>query len=389
MTDCRADRLSKLPPYLFVETDRKKREAMDAGRDVIDFGVGDPDTPTPGFIVDRMAEAIRDPANHPYSFGIGMSAYRETVVRYFQRRFGVGFDPKTEVIGLLGSKEGIGHLPTAIVNPGEVVLCPEPGYPVYVAGTIFAGGEPYTMPLRDENGWLPLLDEIPTDVARRAKLMFLNYPNNPTAALADRSFFEQVVAYAREHDIIVAHDAPYVDLYYGDEKPLSIMQIDGAKEVAIEFHSLSKTFNMTGWRLAFAVGRSDVLASLAKVKSNLDSGIFQAVQYAGMAALDGIERPEIKELTAMYKRRRDILVAGLRESGWPCNTPEATLYVWTKCPEGNDSVTVADRLLNEANVVVIPGTGLGATSKNFVRFSLTVPEERIREAVKRITSLSW
>ena len=336
-----------------------------------------------------MAEAIRDPANHPYSFGIGMQLFRETVVRYFQRRFGVGLDPKTEVIGLLGSKEGIGHLPTAIVNPGEVVLCPEPGYPVYVAGTIFAGGEPYTMPLRDENGWLPLLDEIPPDVARRAKLMYLNYPNNPTAALADRSFFEKVVAYAREHDIIIAHDAPYIDLYYGGEKPVSIMQIDGAKDVAIELHSLSKTFNMTGWRLAFAVGRPDVLAALAKVKSNMDSGIFQAVQYAGMAALDGIERPEIKNLIAMYERRRDILVAGLRESGWPCNSPEATLYVWAKCPEGSDSVTVADRLLAEANVVVIPGTGLGATSKNFVRFSLTVPEDRIREAVQRITSLSW
>jgi len=389
LNEVRADRLSMLPAYLFAEVDRKKREAVAAGRDVIDFGVGDPDTPTPAFIVDRMAEAIRDPANHPYSFGIGMRVFRNAVIQYMQRRFGVAVDPDKETIALLGSKEGIGHLPTAIINPGQVVLCPEPGYPVYVSGTIFAGGTPYIMPLRDENGWLPALDEIPADVLDRAKLMYLNYPNNPTAALADRTFFEKAVDFARRHDFIIAHDAPYIDLYYGDERPVSIMQIDGAKDVAIELHSLSKTFSMTGWRIAFAVGHSEVLAALAKVKANMDSGVFQAVQYAAIAALDGIERQEIKDLVAMYRKRRDILVAGLRESGWPCNSPEATLYVWARCPEGSESTTVANRLLEEADVVVTPGAGLGETSKGFVRFSLTVPEDRIREAVKRITSVSW
>ncbi len=383
-----ADRLFNLPPYLFAEIDRKKREAIEAGRDVIDFGVGDPDKPTPAFIVDRMAEAIRDPANHTYALGVGKPALRQTVVEFFDKRYGVDLDVANEVVCLLGSKEGIGHLPTAVVNPGETVLVPEPGYPVYVSGTIFAGGVCHTMPLREENGWLPVLGDIHAEVRQQAKLMYINYPNNPTGALAPLSFFEEVVGFARENDIIVAHDAPYAELYFGDP-PASILQIAGAKDVCIEFHSLSKTFNMTGWRLAFAVGNPGVLKALAKVKSNLDSGIFGAVQQAGIAALKGLDRPEIKDQIKGYRRRRDMLVAGLREAGWPVTTPEATFYVWAKLPPGQNSIAAASRILDEADVVVIPGAGLGATGEGFVRFSLTVSEERTREAVTRIAKLSW
>jgi len=388
MRQVRADRLSHLPPYLFVEIDRKKKEARDAGRDVIDFGVGDPDQPTPTFIVDRMAEAIRDPANHTYAFGWGMFELRSSIARFFQRRYSVTLDPKTEILVLLGSKEGIGHLPTAIVNPGEHVLVPEPGYPVYVGGTLFAGGTPYVMPLREENGWLPVFDDIPAEIRESAKLMFLNYPNNPTGACAPRSFFEEAVAFAREYGVLLAQDAPYCELYFGDP-PLSLLQIDGAKDVAIEFHSLSKTFNMTGWRLAFVVGNSDMLRALAAVKSNLDSGVFQAVQHAGIAALEGIDRSEIRAQTDMYRRRRDLLVAALQSCGWPVTAPEATFYLWAKCPKGQGSMRVASRLLEEADVVVVPGAGFGPTAEGYVRFSLTVSEKRTNEAIKRIMNLTW
>ncbi len=383
-----AERLSQLPPYLFVEIDRKKREAIRAGRDVIDFGVGDPDHPTPAFIVDAMAEAIRDPANHPYALGTGMLAFRQAAVDFMHQRYGVTLDPATEVVALLGSKEGIGHLGIAVVNPGDTVLIPEPGYPVYVAGTIFAGGICHTMPLREQSGWLPVLEEIPVEVRRRAKLLWLDYPNNPTGAVAPLSFFEEVVAFAREYDMLIAQDAPYCELYFGDPPP-SILQVQGAKDVAIEFHSFSKTFNMTGWRLAFAVGNKDVLAALAKVKSNLDSGVFQAVQCAGIAALKGVGRPEIKRQMAMYRQRRDILVDGLRKAGWPVTPPEATFYVWAKCPAGRDSMTVATRVLDEADVVLIPGAGFGPCGEGFVRFALTVSEERTQEAVDRIARVSW
>ncbi|MGD2108392.1 MAG: LL-diaminopimelate aminotransferase, partial [Phycisphaerae bacterium] len=353
-----ADRLSQLPPYLFVEIDERKRNAIRAGRDIIDFGVGDPDHPTPGFIVDRMAEAIRDPANHPYSLGRGMPAFREAAARFMDRRYGVRADPATEVVALLGSKEGIGHLAIAAVNPGDLVLVPEPGYPVYVAGTVFAGGTYYTMPLYEQNGWLPVLDDIPVEVRQKARLMWINYPNNPTGAVAPLSFYEEVIAFAREYDILVASDAPYCELYF-DDPPPSILQVKGATDLSVEFHSFSKTFNMTGWRLAFAVGHFDVLTALAKVKANLDSGIFQAIQHAGIAALDGIDRPEIREQMAIYRRRRDILVSGLRDAGWPVTPPKATFYVWAKCPVGQDSMTVSRRVLDEADCVVIPGAGFG------------------------------
>jgi len=384
----RADRLSQLPPYLFAEIDRRKREALAAGRDIIDFGVGDPDLPTPLFIMDRMGQAIRDPANHRYAEGRGMKAFREAVAGFFVRRFGVNLDPATEVIPLLGSKEGIGHLGTAIVNPGDVVLVPSPGYPVYVSGTVFAGGSVYTMPLTETHDWLPRLEEIPHEVCRRAKVMWLNYPNNPTGATATLLFLEQAVAFAQRHDIFIAQDAAYSEMSFADPPP-SILQVDRAKDVAIEFHSLSKTFNMTGWRVGFAVGNRDALTALAQVKSNLDSGMFQALQQAAIAALAGVDRPEVRDLIDVYRRRRDVLVGGLREAEWPVTPPRATFYVWAKCPKGSDSMTVATRALEEANVVVIPGAGFGPSGEGFVRFALTVPESRTTEAVVRLQRIRW
>jgi len=383
-----AKRLSELPPYLFLEIDRKKREAIAAGRDVIDFGVGDPDRPTHRFIVDRMAEAIRDGANHRYALTAGMMELRRAFADFFARRYGVNLEPASEVIALLGGKEGIGHLPIAVVNPGDIVLVPEPGYPVYASGTIFAGGRCHTMPLREADGWLPVFDEIPNDVRRAARLMWLNYPNNPTTAGATLSFFETAVAFAREYGMLVAHDSAYGEVYF-DEPPPSILQVNGAKEVAVEFHSLSKTFNMTGWRIAFAVGNAEVLAALAKVKSNVDSGVFQAIQHAGMAALSGIDGSEMREQIAIYRRRRDMLVSGLRGAGWTINAPTATIYAWAKCPAGAGSMAVAARLLNEADVVAIPGAGFGAAGEGYLRFALTVPEERTQEAVDRMRRLTW
>jgi len=386
----RSTRLDKLPPYLFLEIDRKKREAIAKGRDVIDFGVGDPDQPTHAFILDRMSKAIHTAKNHKYALGAGSPEFRGTVVDYFGKRLGVALDPDGEVLALLGSKEGIAHLPTGVLDPGDVALIPEPGYPVYVGGTIFAGGECHTMPLSESTGWLPVLEEIPLAVCKRAKLMYLNYPNNPTSACATREFFKRAVAFAKEHEILIAQDAAYCDVYLDESvKPASILQVDGAKDVAIELHSLSKTFNMTGWRVAFAVGNREALASLAKVKNNADSGIFGAVQEAGMAALSNLDHPDVRGQMESYRRRRDILVGGLNEAGWDVTPPKATFYVWAKCPGGLGSMTVASRILDEADAVVIPGAGFGPCGEGYVRFALTVNEDRTRQAAERIAKLSW
>jgi len=393
MTAWWADRLGALPPYLFVEIDRRKREAVAAGRDVIDFGVGDPDLPTHDFIIERMTAALRRPANHRYALGVGGVEFRKAVADYFQSRFGVALDPQGEVVSLLGSKEGLGHLPTAVINPGDVVLIPDPGYPVYIGGTIFAGGQCHTMALSEERGWLPDLDAIPADVCRRARLMFLNYPNNPTSACASLSFFERAVAFAKKHSLLLAQDAAYCDLFLdADHRPHSILEVPGARETAIEFHSLSKTFNMTGWRVGFAVGNRDALAALAKVKNNMDSGVFGAVQEAAVEALGRIHDPAIVAQIGpggTYVRRRDALCGGLREAGWSATPPKATFYLWTRCPKGLDSMTTATRILAEADVVAIPGVGFGPGGEGYVRFALTVDEARIREAVERIARIEW
>jgi len=371
-----------------VEINRKRQEAIAAGRDVIDFGVGDPDLPTPAFIVERMAESVRHPPHHRYPQGIGSPAFRAAVAKYFQHRFDVALDVQTEVLALIGSKEGLGHFPTAIVDPGDVVLIPQPGYPVYEGGTVFAGGRCEPLPLREKNAWLPVFSEIPAESRRKAKLMFLNYPNNPTGACAPRSFFREAVAFAREYYILIAHDAAYCDQYF-DEPPSSILEVEGAKDVCVEFHSLSKTFNMTGWRIGFAVGNAGALAALAAVKNNIDSGVFTAVQEAGIAALEGIHRKEIQEQTEVYRRRRDVLVRGLQKAGWMIHAPQATFYVWVRCPGARDSARTSARLLDEADVVVIPGAGFGPHGEGYVRFALTVSEERTQAAVQRIAGLKW
>lgn len=387
-----AKRLSELPPYLFVEIDRRKREAIAAARDVIDFGVGDPDQPTHAFIVERMATAIRERANHRYALGAGSPEFRQAVARFFEQRYRVRLDPNGEILALLGSKEAIGHLPTAVVNPGDTVLVPEPGYPVYTSGAVFAGSRCHYMPLRESNGWLPVLDDIPTDIRQSAKLMYLNYPNNPTAACATLGFFERAAAFAREHGILLVQDAAYNEMYFDPAvRPPSILQVAGAKETAIELHSLSKTFNMTGWRIGFAVGNREALAALAKVKNNIDSGVFGAVQQAGIAALEGIDRPEIAAQFESYRRRRDILIGSLREAGWSVTPSSATFYVWARppgeSPAACDSMKVVTRLLDEVNIVSIPGIGFGPSGEGYVRFALTVDEERTREAARRIAGM--
>ena len=384
----RARRLSELPPYLFVEIDRRKRAVRAAGRDVIDLGVGDPDAPTPAFIIEALKEGVQDPANHRYALGGGQPEFREAAAEFLARRFSVQLDPDTEVLALLGSKEGIGHLPLAVVNPGEVVLVPQPGYPVYQSGTVLAGGESHVMPLRAENGWLPVFDDIPADVRRRARMLYLNYPNNPTSACATLGFFAQAIEFARAHDILVVQDAAYSELYF-DEAPPSILQVPGAKDIAIELHSLSKTFNMTGWRIGFAAGNAEVLAALAQVKSNLDSGIFGAVQAAGIAALRHPDHVEVRAQTDLYRERRDIVVEGLRAAGWTVEPPKATFYVWAGTPLGLDTMSVCARVLEEQGVVLVPGGGFGPCGEGYVRIALTVDKDRMREAVARIARIKW
>jgi len=382
----RASRLDALPPYLFMEIDRKKRAALAAGKDVIDLGVADPDQPTPGFIVERMQRAVADPKNHRYPFDEGVPQFRQEAAAWFARRFGVELDWKTELITLIGSKEGLAHLPLGVVNPGDYVLVPQPGYPVYLSAAIFAGGTPFIMDLTEENNWLPDLDRIPPDVCRRASLMYINYPNNPTGAVAPMTFFERAVAFARQHEILIAHDAAYSEIYY-DRPPASILQVPGARDVAVEFHSLSKTFNMTGWRLGFVVGNADAIAALAKVKSNVDSGQFNAVQWAGAEAYRGIDHPDVRVMLDIYRERRDILVDGLARLDLRVRRPQASFYVWAACPPEYDSMSFASRLLDELHIVVIPGIGFGRAGEGYFRAALTLDTGRIREAVQRLATL--
>ena len=381
-----ADRLTKLPPYLFAAIDAMKQEAIRQGRDVINLGVGDPDLPTPLHIITKLADTAWDPANHQYPSYTGMTDFRKSMAAYYRRTRGVELDPAREVLTLIGSKEGIGHLPLAFVNPGDLVLVPDPGYPVYAAGTMFAGGETYAMPLLRENGFLPDLNAIPADVARRAKLMFINYPNNPTAATCERPFFERVVAFAKEYGIIVAHDAAYADVSFDGYRAPSFLEVPGAMEVGVEFYSLSKTWNMTGWRIAAALGNADIIAGLGAVKTNLDSGVFQPVQYAAMAALDGSLNC-VEENNRTYRERRDILVDGLGTLGWDVGKPRASFYVWIRLPEGVKSTEMTARLIREAAVVTTPGVGFGAYGEGYIRMTVTSPKERLAEAVDRIRKL--
>ncbi len=384
----KSNRLNALPPYLFVEIDRAKREAIAAGKDVINLGVGDPDRPTFDFIVDAMAKAIRDPANQCYPFDEGVPQFRTAAADFLQARYGVQLDSASEIITTIGSKDGIAHLPLAVVNPGDVVLVPQPGYPVYISATVFAGGEPVFMPLTAENGFLPDLDAIDADTAARTKMIYVNYPNNPTTAVADLDWYTKLVAWAKANEVIIASDTAYNEMYF-EVAPPSIFQVPGAKDVAVEFHSLSKTFNMTGWRIGFVAGNADIIAALAKVKGNVDSGQFNAVQWAGVAALENYQHPDVVGQRELYRQRRDVLCAGLAKIGFDVNIPAATFYVWTKCPAGVDSMTFAKRCLAEADVNTIPGVGFGAPGDGYFRMALTADVDRLEEAVDRLSKLSW
>jgi LL-diaminopimelate aminotransferase len=383
-----SDRLRALPPYLFAEIDKKKKAAIAAGRPVINLGIGDPDTPTPAFIIESARQAVADPDTHPYALDRGDARFRESIAAFFEKRFGVALDPDTEILPAQGTKDTLSHLPLAMMNPGDVGLSPDPGYPVYNSSIRFAGGEVVRFPLDADNGFLPDLEAIGGETLRQAKLMYLNYPNNPTAAAAPRAFYEKAVAWARAQGVLIAQDAAYSEVYF-EEPPISILEIEGARDVAVEFHSLSKTFNMTGWRVGWVAGNADVIASLVRLKSNMDNGVFTAMQWAGAAALDGYDRPEIHDLRAMYRRRRDCLVAALEAAGLEVNRPEATFYVWVTCPAGLDSRGFADRLLEEADIVATPGIGYGEQGEGFIRFALTVPEEKLEEAAGRIEGLSF
>jgi len=382
-----AERLQTLSPYLFAELDRRKSALRAQGVDLIDLGVGDPDLPTPQRIVERMREAVLNPQNHRYPGYEGMREFREAVSRWYERRFGVMLDPEGEVLALIGSKEGIAHIPLAFINPGAYSLVPSPGYPVYHAGTVFAGGRSFIMPLLEKNGFLPDLGQVPPEVADAATLLFVNYPNNPTAAVADKDFFSAVVTFAQRHSLIVCHDAAYSEISFDNYVPPSFLEVAGARAVGIEFHSLSKTYNMTGWRLGFAVGNRDILAGLGKAKTNIDSGVFQPVQWAGIEALTG-DQSDVEGMCAVYQRRRDVMVRGLRAVGLEVTPPRATFYLWVKVPAGHDSVSFASLVLDEAGVVLTPGSGFGAAGEGYVRLALTVPEARLEEAAQRLQGIS-
>ncbi|NVL90645.1 MAG: LL-diaminopimelate aminotransferase [Desulfobacterales bacterium] len=382
----KAERLKRLPPYLFKEIDRRKEEVRAKGIDIIDLGVGDPDLPTPPHIIEASKRAASDPANHQYPSYSGMADFNAAVARWYKRRFNVDLDPGTEVVTLIGSKEGIAHIPLAFINPGDIALVPSPGYPVYHIGTQFAGGEPYFMDLLKENRFLPDLASISRETAQKAKIMFINYPNNPTAAVATKDFFESIVAFAGEHNIIVCHDAAYSEMAFDDYRPMSFLEAEGAKTVGIEFHSLSKTYNMTGWRIGFAVGCADVISALGQVKSNIDSGAFQAVQIAGIEALDGDQKC-VEDMRRTYAERRDILVAGLCSAGLSVEKPRATFYLWVEVPQGYTSTEFTGLLLTEAGIVTTPGNGFGTAGEAYIRMALTVDCERIREAVERIKGI--
>lgn len=381
-----ADRLNQLPPYLFQEIDRVKAEVMARGVDIIDLGVGDPDLPTPAFIVAALQRAVEDPSTHRYPSYSGMNDFREAVARWYKRRFGVDLDPEREVVTLIGSKEGIAHLPLAFNNPGDLNLATSPAYPVYHIGTLFAGAKTHFLPLLAENQFLPDLSQISGEVARQAKMFFFNYPNNPTAAVADGDFFAQVVDFCREHNIIAVHDAAYTEMAYDGYRPPSFLQTPGAKDWGIEFHSLSKTYNMTGWRLGFAVGHAEVIAGLGKIKSNIDSGAFNAIQYAGIAALDS-DQSAVAENCRILQERRDILVAGLRKLGYQVTAPKATFYVWLPTPTGLSSAQFTSLLLEQAGIVTTPGNGFGTPGEGYIRLALTVPATRIEEALARLAKL--
>lgn len=382
-----ADRLSTLPPYLFAAIDKAKAEVAAQGMDIISLGIGDPDLPTPDFIIDALYNAAKKPVNHQYPSYVGMLSYRQAVADWYNTRFGVELDPATEVVSLIGSKEGIAHFPLAYINPGDLALVATPNYPVYGIATSFAGGEVKYLPLLEENDFLVDLDAIDDDTWAKAKMIFVCYPNNPTAATATKEFYDRLIEKAKEFNVIVISDAAYTEIYYDpSNKPISILECEGAKDVCIEFHSLSKTYNMTGWRVGMAVGNKDLVAGLGKIKENVDSGIFQAVQEAGIAALKEGE-PYAEEFRGIYKERRDVVSAALTKAGIKHRVPDAAFYMWCNTPDGYTSSDFVTSVLKQTGVVLTPGNGFGTPGEGYFRISLTVSNELLEEAVSRISKL--
>ncbi len=381
-----AARLGQLPPYLFAQLEKRIADKRAAGVDIISLGIGDPDLPTPPGVVDALVEAARNPNTHQYPSNRGRESFRDAIATFYDRRFGVSLDPATEIIPALGAKEAIANINLAFLDPGDVALASDPGYPVYTSGPIIAGAEPYAMPLVPELGFQPDLTAIPADVARRAKLLYVNYPNNPTGAVIEDDFFDRLVAFARENDIIVVHDNAYSEITYDGYRAPSFLATPGAADVGIEVFSLSKTYNMTGWRSGAVVGNADLVSDYWQLKTNIDSGMFEAVQEASVAALLS-DQSSVAEMCEIYTRRRDTLVAALQAIGVDVHAPKGTIYLWARVPEGQTSAGFAERVLEEAAVVISPGSAYGASGEGFVRMSLTIDDDRLNEAAERISRL--
>ena len=379
-----ASRIDRVPPYLFVGISRKIAEKRAQGIDVISFGIGDPDIPTPENVIDKLRETALDSPNHRYPETDGLPEFRQAVADWYQRRFGISVHPHKETLPLIGAKEGIGHAALCFIEQGDIALVPDPGYPVYSVGTWFAGGECHWMPLLEENGWMPDLDAIPDDVADKARVIWLNYPNNPTGAIADAGYFAKVVEFAKAHDIAVMHDASYSEVAFDGYRPISFLETPGALDVGVEFHSLSKSYNMTGWRLGMAVGNEDIISALMVIKSNLDSGVPNAIQYMGMEAME-MSQDAIDERNAIYEHRRDRVVQTLRDIGLDAIPPKASLYVWTRIPEGFTSAEFTALLLDEADIVVTPGNGYGEYGEGYIRLSLTINDEDMEKGLARLS----
>lgn len=379
-----SERMKKLPPYLFAEIDRKRKQLVAQGYEVISFGVGDPDLPTPERIVEAMRVAVNDPSVHRYPFGKGRIDFRKAIADYYKKYSDVILDHEKEICVLIGSKEGIAHFPFAFVNPDDITLVPEPGYPVYQIGTVLTGGTPYFMPLQEENNFLPDLGKIPDRILEKAKIMFLNYPNNPTAAIADTNFLKDAIRLCKKHNIIIVYDAAYHEIYFDNKRPVSFLSISGAKDIGIEIHSLSKTYNMTGWRIGWACGNEELVSALATLKENIDSGTFEAIQIAGIECLTGLQ-DDVEKMRNIYQKRRDILVDGLKKLEFKVKIPQATFYLWLAV--NNDSLSFAEKLLLEAQIIVTPGIGFGPSGEGYVRFALTIDEIKIKKAIERMIKL--
>jgi len=378
-----AQRIETIPPYLFAEIDKKKEEAIKRGVDIINLGIGDPDQPTPNNIIEKLRESVKDPKTHDYPPYAGTAEFRQAVALWYKNRFGVDLDPDNEVMALIGSKEGIAHIFLAFIDPGDFSLIPEPGYPVYKTGTLFANGFPYIMPLLKENDFLPDLEKIDEEIAQRAKLMFINYPNNPTAAVANKDFFEKVVKFAKKYDILVCHDFAYSEMTFDNYKANSFLEVNGANDVGIEFHSLSKTYNMTGWRLGFIVGNKEAISALSIIKTNIDSGAFKAIQQAGIEALTG-PQDNIEKMNKIYTGRRNVVINGLNKLGWNLKPTKATFYIWIPTLNKMDSMEFSNLLLDKMGIIVTPGIGYGEYGEGYVRIALTVEEKRLEEAIERM-----